>query len=577
MRLWGFLSLLLMCQLAWTGPAAAEPRVALVIGNSNYGAAFSSLPNPKNDAQLIAKALKGAGFEVNMVLDADQKQMKRAFADFGETLAAKGKDAVGLFYYAGHGVQVNGANYLIPTNADIAKEGDVEMEAVNADWVLQQMEFAENRMNIIILDACRNNPLPAGKRSAEKGLARMDAPKGSFLAYSTAPGDAALDGKGSNSPYSAALAKAIESDRVPLEQLFRNVRVNVMNATGENQVPWDASSLTGEFYFKRPDGSAPAQQSAALAPAPQPAAPSGGDAVDTSRTPEPAIAAGKVFRDCPDCPELVSIPAGSFSMGFGPGDQADRPEEKPTHKVAVKPFAIMTKEVTRDQFDAFVLAAARDTSGGCQQSDGGNGKWDEKGDYLHPGIEQQGNHPVVCVSGYDAADYAAWLSDKTGKHYRLPTEAEWEYAARAGKKTSYPWGNDISANACRFINAMDQSGHKKYPINEALKCDDKFTTTAPVGSFPANAFGVHDMLGNVWELVSDCWHNTYQGAPTDGSAWAEGCETPVEGKAEDGPFQPMRGGAWLENPWDSRLSTRWAATSNGRESTIGFRLVRDLD
>ncbi|GAB2176881.1 SUMF1/EgtB/PvdO family nonheme iron enzyme [Dongia sp. agr-C8] len=576
MRLWGVLSLLLAGLLTWAGPAAAEARVALVIGNSDYGSTFSSLPNPKNDAKLIEKALKGAGFEVTTVLDADQKQMKRAFADFGEKLASKGKDAVGLFYYAGHGVQVDGKNFLIPTKAEIRNAKDVDMEAVDADWVLQQMEFAGNRMNIIILDACRNNPLPSDKRSADKGLARMDAPKGSFLAYSTAPGATAVDGKGSNSPYSAALAKAIESDAVPLEQLFRNVRVNVMNATGEEQVPWDASSLTGEFYFKKPDGSAPAQQTAVLAPAPAPA-PSTGDAVGTSRTPEPAVAPGKVFRDCPDCPELVAVPAGSFSMGVSTGDQANRPEEKPAHKVDVKSFAIMTKEVTRDQFDAFVLATARDTSGGCQQSDGGNGKWDEKGDYLHPGIDQQGNHPVVCVNGYDAADYAAWLSEKTGKQYRLPSEAEWEYAARAGKKTSYPWGNDISANGCRFINAMDASGHKKYPINEALGCDDKFTTTAPVGSFPANAFGIYDMLGNVWELVGDCYHNTYQGAPTDGSAWVEGCETPIEGKAEDGPFQPMRGGAWLENPWDSRLSARWAATSNGRETSIGFRLARDLD
>jgi formylglycine-generating enzyme required for sulfatase activity len=572
-----FLSLFLTaCLLAGGGPAAAEPRVALVIGNSNYGTGFSSLPNPKNDAQLIAKALKDAGFEVTTVLDADQKQMKRAFADFGEKLAAKGKDTVGLFYYAGHGVQVNGANYLIPTKADIAKEGDVEMEAVDADWVLQQMEFAGNRMNIIILDACRNNPLPAGKRSAEKGLARMDAPKGSFLAYSTAPGGAALDGKGSNSPYSAALAKAIENDRVPLEQLFRNVRVNVMNATGEEQVPWDASSLTGEFYFKRPDGSAPAQQTAVLAPTPTPA-PATGDAVGASRTPEPGAEPGKVFRDCPDCPELVAIPAGSYSMGVGPGDQADRPEEKPAHKVSIKPFAIMTKEVTRDQYDAFVLATARDTSGGCHQADGGDGKWDDNGDYLKPGIDQQGNHPVVCVSALDAADYAAWLSEKTGKPYRLPSEAEWEYAARAGKKTSWFWGNDAGAKGCRYLNAMDASGHKKYPINEAMACDDKFTTTAPVGSFPANAFGVYDMLGNVWEVVGDCYHNTYQGAPTDGSAWMEGCETPIGADAADGPFHPMRGGAWLENAWDSRYSARWPTTANGRETSVGFRLARDLD
>jgi formylglycine-generating enzyme required for sulfatase activity len=566
-RLWGVLSILLAGLLAWAAPAAAEPRVALVIGNGNYGAGFSKLPNPPNDARLIAKALKDAGFDVTTVLDANKDQMKRAFADFGQRLADKGPDAVGLFYYAGHGVQVGGANYLIPTAANISKEADVDMEAVNADWVLQQMEFAGNRMNIIILDACRNNPLPAGKRSADKGLARMDAPKGSFLAYSTAPGATAVDGKGSNSPYSAALAKAIESDRVPLEQLFRNVRVNVMNETGEEQVPWDASSLTGEFYFKRPDGSAPAQQTAVLAPAPQPAAPSGGDGVGTSRTPEPAVAPGKVFRDCPDCPELVSIPPGSFSMGINPGDQADKPEEKPAHKVTIKPFALMTKEVTRDKYAAFVKATNHEVGGGCYQADGGDGKWDDNGDFMKPGIKQEGNHPVVCVSDHDAEEFAAWLSQKTGKQYRLPTEAEWEYAARAGKKTSYPWGNEVGNDGCKYMNAMDSSGHKKYPINETLQCDDWFVTTSPVGSFPANTFGLYDLLGIVWEITSDCYHDDYKGAPTDGSSWEEdnGCAK-----------HPMRGGSWLENPWDSRYSSRWADETDDHNTSVGFRLARDL-
>jgi len=563
-RLWGVLTILL-CLLAWSGPAAAEPRVALVIGNSNYGASFSSLPNPKNDAKLIEKALKGAGFDVQTVIDADQKQMKRALSDFGAKLAGLGKDTVGLFYYAGHGVQVNGANYLIPIGAEIQKEADVDIEAVNADGVLQQMEFAGNRMNIIILDACRNNPLPGTKRSADKGLARMDAPKGSFLAYSTAPGATAADGKGSNSPYSVALAKAIESDRVPLEQLFRNVRVNVMNETGEEQVPWDASSLTGEFYFKRPDGSAPAQQTAALAPAPapQPAAQSGGDA---SRTPEPAVAPGKPFRDCGDCPELVAIPAGKFFMGSEPDDETDRAAEKPGHTVTIaRSFALMTKEVTRDQFAAFVKDTQREVSTGCQSSDGGDGHWQDDGTYLKPGIDQQGNHPVVCVNDTDAADYAEWLSQKTGKRYRLPTEAEWEYAAHAGKKTDWPWGNDASDSACKYVNTIDVSGHKKFPINESVGCDDKFATTAPVGSFPANAWGLYDMLGNVWEIVGDCWHDNYNGAPTDGSAWDDGsCKNIV-----------IKGGAWLENLWDSRYASR-LKFERGADTVIGFRLARDL-
>jgi len=568
-RLWGVLSLLLMCLLAWSGPVAAEPRVALVIGNGNYGSSFSRLPNPPNDAKLISKALKEAGFEVMTVLDADQKQMKKAFSDFGQKLADKGADAVGLFYYAGHGVQVDGKNYLIPTKAEIANAKDVDMEAVDADWVLQQMEFAGNRMNIIILDACRNNPLPSDKRSAEKGLARMDAPKGSFLAYSTAPGATAVDGKGSNSPYSQALAKAIESDAVPLEQLFRQVRVEVMNATGEEQVPWDSSSLTGEFYFKRPNGAAPAQQTALLAPAPapQPAAQSGGSTGEANRTPQPAVAPGKVFKDnCPNCPDLVSIPAGKFKMGSDPDADMDRKEERPTHDVTIaKPFALMTKEVTRDQFAAFAKETNREIDAGCQAADGGNGNWQDKATFLDAGIQQQGNHPVVCVSPTDAADYAEWLSQKSGQRYRLPTEAEWEYAARAGKRTAWPWGNDVGENGCKSVNAMDASGHKRYPINDPFACDDRFVTTAPVGSFPANPWGLYDMLGNVWEMVSDCWHDSYEGAPSDGSSWDSGCGDGV-----------IRGGAWLENPWDTRFAARWKNEDGGRSTAIGFRLARDF-
>jgi formylglycine-generating enzyme required for sulfatase activity len=567
-RFWGVLFLLLCLAAAWGHPAAAEPRYALVIGNGNYGSSFSKLPNPPNDAKLVSKALKSAGFDVQTVLDADQKQMKRAFSEFGDKLTSGGKDAVGLFYYAGHGVQVDGANFLIPIGANIENAADVDMEAVNADWVLQQMEFAGNRMNIIILDACRNNPLPAGKRSAEKGLARMDAPKGSFLAYSTAPGATAADGKGSNSPYSTALAKAIENDRVPLEQLFRQVRVDVMAATGEDQVPWDASSLTGEFYFKRPDGSAPAQQTAAVTPAPAPA-PAPATSAGTAKAPEPAVAPGKTFRDCGDCPEMVSIPAGSFTMGSPAGDEADRPEEKPQVKVTLaKPFALMATEVTRDQFAAFMKETQREPEKGCYLPDGGEGKYDENADFLHPGISQEGNHPIVCVSWSDAQDYAEWLSSKTGKHYRLPTEEERDYAARGGKKTVWPWGEEAqSVNGCKVANVFDKAGKAKYPTNDdLLPCSDNFAATGPVDAFPANGYGLKGMIGNVWEWVEDCYHETYKGAPTDGSAWeGDSCEK-----------RALRGSSYIDNVWDSRFASRDKMAAGDRNTNVGFRLARDL-
>jgi formylglycine-generating enzyme required for sulfatase activity len=237
--------------------AAAEPRIALVIGNSEY--ASGPLPNPANDAKMIGETLGNLGFEVIARRNADQNTMKRAIQEFGSRLEKAGPGAVGLFYYAGHGVQLNGRNYLIPTTAQIDREGDVEIEAVSADWVIEQMRYARNRLNIVILDACRNNPFTRSMRSVDRGLATMDAPAGILIAYSTAPGAVAADGSGRNSPYTEALSQAMRDLHEPVEQVFKRVRVGVMGATSGKQVPWESSSLTGDFYFAAPKpGSAPA-------------------------------------------------------------------------------------------------------------------------------------------------------------------------------------------------------------------------------------------------------------------------------------------------------------------------------
>ncbi|MBF0248311.1 MAG: caspase family protein [Alphaproteobacteria bacterium] len=228
---------------------ASGPRVALVIGNSNYPAA--PLANPVNDAALMARTLKTVGFEVIHVADVDQKDMKRALNTFGDRLDALGGDAVGLFYYAGHGIQVNGRNYLIPVDADIQNEKDVDVEGVAMDSVLTAMEYAQNRLNFVVLDACRNNPYKRSFRGSTRGLARMDAPSGTLIAYATGPGDVAQDGAGTNSPYTEALARAIIKSGVTVERMFRMVRNSVMAATANAQVPWEASSLTGgDFYFR---------------------------------------------------------------------------------------------------------------------------------------------------------------------------------------------------------------------------------------------------------------------------------------------------------------------------------------
>jgi uncharacterized caspase-like protein len=171
--------------------------------------------------------------------------MKRAIKAFGAKLEESGKDTTGLFYYAGHGVQVEGTNFLLPVGAEIEREADVEIESIAADDVMTQMQFAGNAVNLVFLDACRNNPLAKANRSGTRGLARLDAPRGSFVGYSTAPGDVAADGDGANSPYALALAEELKKPGISVEEAHRNVRAKVLAATGSKQTPWDSSSLTG--------------------------------------------------------------------------------------------------------------------------------------------------------------------------------------------------------------------------------------------------------------------------------------------------------------------------------------------
>lgn len=224
-----------------------RPRVALVIGNSDY--ADMPLANPVNDADLMSATLKTLGFKTIDLRNTTAREMRRGVRDFAEALEKAGENVVSLVYYAGHGMQVGGRNYLIPVDAVIEREADVEVEAFAADAILSAIEYSTTALNIIILDACRNNPFARSFRSASKGLARMDAPRGTLLAYATAPGDVAADGAGANSPYTSALVAQMSRPGLSVEQLFKTVRVSVMQETGERQVPWESSSLTGEFFF----------------------------------------------------------------------------------------------------------------------------------------------------------------------------------------------------------------------------------------------------------------------------------------------------------------------------------------
>jgi len=244
---------------------SAQSRLALVIGNSHYQ--NSPLVNPVNDATDMAGQLKRLGFEVMLHIDLDRKGMRQVIREFGERLK---KVDVGLFYYAGHGIQMNGRNYLVPVRIDLSAPDEVEDESIDAGVVLRKMETAGNDVNIVILDACRNNPFASSYRSIKQGLARMDGPVGSLIAYSTAPGRVASDGRGRNGLYTGFLLQALQQKDLTIEQTFKQVRNQIRQVTNGAQIPWESSSLTGEFIFN-PDSN-PQLAQAASEPALTPAA-----------------------------------------------------------------------------------------------------------------------------------------------------------------------------------------------------------------------------------------------------------------------------------------------------------------
>jgi formylglycine-generating enzyme required for sulfatase activity len=356
------------------------------------------------------------------------------------------------------------------------------------------MEQAGNILDIVILDACRNNPLPAGTRSGTKGLASMVAPPHAAVAFATRAGTVAYDGQGArNSPFAAALAYYLQQSGLEMKALFDAVTERVYDLTKNEsvpQIPVLTYTLAPTFYFR------PAAQ---------------------ARQPAPLT----VFRDCTDCPELVRIPAGNFLMG-SPVPAADKSREGPQHRVDVAAFALGKYDVTFEQMDACVAAK------GCSNKPGDFG-WG------------RGRRPVVDVSWDDAQEYVRWLSRKTGHTYRLPTEAEWEYAARAGTTTAYYWGDAFAGGQCAGCG----NGGK----------------TAPVGSFPPNPWGLFDMAGNVYQWTQDRWHPDYTGAPADGSAWETG----------ERPYRVVRGGNWDYSPKrPGRLRTAHRA-----ESTVTGQCLSD--
>jgi hypothetical protein len=248
----GLVLALSMC-LGATG-AAAENRLALVIGNSAYQKT-PPLPNPANDARSMAEYLRSAGFEVTETQDLTQGDMRAAIGRFANTLAGRGPDTVAAVYYAGHGLQVDGENYLVPVDAGITREADVPLQAVRLADLMNALAAVPSKSRIVMLDACRNNPFSEINKVTGRGLAIVDAPPGTIISYSTSPGSVALDGDGANSPYTTAILSATKDVGLPIEQAFKRVRFAVNDSTNKQQLPWESSSLTSDFsFFPDPNG-----------------------------------------------------------------------------------------------------------------------------------------------------------------------------------------------------------------------------------------------------------------------------------------------------------------------------------
>ena len=261
---------------------------------------------------------------------------------------------------------------------------------------------------------------------------------------------------------------------------------------------------------------------------------------------------------------MVVLPPGRFLMG-SPESDAERwsaEREGPVHEVTIaRAFAIGRYEITRVQFAQFVAASGYLASG-CLHWTGAAWINDLVLGWRNPGYEQGDDEPVVCVAWRDAQAYVRWLSAKAGREYRLPSEAEWEYAARAGTTTSRHWGDSVDAG-CDYANLGDHSMRDGLGMAPWVDCNDGYVRTAPIGRFRPNAFGLHDMLGNVWEWTADCWHEGYEGAPADGSAWVAGaCER-----------RSNRGAAWNSHPRNVRSSNRGSYSPDAYES-VGFRVAR---
>jgi formylglycine-generating enzyme required for sulfatase activity len=625
---------ILALALIAASPAHAEKRVALVIGNKDYKASVGPLTNPLNDIRLVSDALRSVGFEVlKPVENGTREEILRRIYEFASVLKDAGPDAVGFLYYSGHGVASAGENYLIPVDITEPSTEQLRIQGVKQSEVLAILrDEAPNAAHYLVLDACRNNL--QGARGG-KGFVPVGQQNGVLVAFSTEPGKTALDAGAASGPYAAALAAELTKPGQNDLLMFHNIRVDVMDKTNGDQVPWtedgierrerpvfahmppdqDRPTTTDEaakawaaikdtkisaeveiFLRRYPEGfygdlarqklaeikvlndiaqqensmklaeafadSAPkpvqntqvAVVAPPVVPAPSPS-PCGSAPVTVSlssrapcplsKTEEHSLKPKNVFQECEKCPEMVVVPSGSFMMGSQRSDPERDFDEEQVRVTIAKPFAVGKYAVTFDEWDACVADGG---CGGYKPSDEGWGR---------------GRRPVINVSWDEAQKYVSWISRKTGKPYRLLSEAEREYVTRAGTTTTFWWGSSITPEQANYDGSADPNH-----TSSLIKGLDR-RKTLPVNSFAQNPWGLYQVHGNVWDWTQDCWNSSNSGNPGDGSAR-------TGGDLVDCSRRVVRGGYWSSAPRDLRAANRVGNAAAARTYGVSFRVARTL-
>ncbi|MDR1301361.1 MAG: SUMF1/EgtB/PvdO family nonheme iron enzyme [Treponema sp.] len=490
----------------------AQQKYALVIGNGAY-TGITRLNNPVNDAADISAVLRGLGFTVDQVTNAGRVQMEEGVTRLRNRLSAA-QGSYGFFYYAGHGVQSGSENYLIPVDANIPSEAYLRDRSVSMQAVLGELNAAGNGLNIVVLDACRDNPFSWSQgRGGARGLQVVGSqPADSIIVYATSAGSTAADGTGRNGLFTTHLLNNLKKPGLEVSEMFRLTGADVRRASGGGQIP----AIYSQFFEVAYLGTRPSVVTPDPRPVPvQPVAP-------PVVNPQPAPA------------NMVRVEGGTFQMGSTNGAS----DEKPVHTVTVKGFYMGKTEVTQKEW--------REIMGNNPSFFKGDNlpveqvSWNEVIEFCNRLSLKEGLTPAYRGSGNNiTCDFNA-----TG--YRLPTEAEWEYAAKGGNQNylTYEYSGGNSADSVAWYDG--NSGGK----------------THPVGTKQPNSLGLYDMSGNVWEWCWD-WYGGY----------SSGNQTDPTG-VSSGTGRVSRGGGWGYGAASVRAANRSNYTPSGRDLDLGFRLVR---